>query len=885
MSENNLNECGEPSDGESTEEEIEPKLKYVRMSNSLKEVLTNEIASCIAVHPKFICLGTTWGVVYLFDHQGNQIKGAQLKHHTVVVNMISIDSKGDCVASCSSDGFVHVSGLYGEPDLAFSVHASRHVRCVALENSPQENSRNKARIITGDDRLTLHERVYSMLGLARVKSTVLCESEGYVGAVAWQGQFVAWSSDTVGVRVYDIKARRSLGLIRWEKPAVGSEDDGGRTNQNNVPTLEDFRCNLRWADERTLLIGWADTVRVCIIRRRGSTPGLTSSIPGGGDPDELPEHQVDPISTFRTDFYISGIAPLDQQLVLLGVPRGGAPGSRPQLHVVEYRDCEYAEVCTDSLTLRGYEKYSCTDYHLDVLTDENRFFVVAPKDVVVASPCDLDDRVHWLVQHGKYEQAMDAVEAGNTQNHSNDNDAAGVGRKHTVLSVGSVYLDHLLVINDFERAGRLCLRLFGRDPDLWHSHVYKFARARRLRAISAYLPRTLGPHIYEMVLYEYLKTDSAGFLELVREWRQPNLYNIAAVVNAVLEHLLICDNDTDQPTLMEALAILYGHEGRYDKALSMYLKLGHTAVFDMIRENELYSSIRSMIVDLMQLDENKTVELLLHEGNKVPPDAVVETLTGSHDRHLYRYLDALDKADPRECGPYHGLMVRLYSIFCKEKLLPFLKRSDQYPIQEALDVCQRAKFYPEIVYLLGRMGDIREALALITGQLGDVRYALAFCQEHNDADLWADLVQHSATRPDFVTYLLPRVAGHLDPRKLVNRIESGVAVQGLKDALIRMLRQYNLQASIQEGCQKILVNDYFALHDRLVRSRQRGLHIGDDLLCGACHRHLLSTTELSRMSDLITYNCRHTFHEQCLSRPLRGTCAICSSEGGISGES
>lgn len=108
------------------------------------------------------------------------------------------------------------------------------------------------------------------------------------------------------------------------------------------------------------------------------------------------------------------------------------------------------------------------------------------------------------------------------------------------------------------------------------------------------------------------------------------------MVNAVLEHLLVCDNDAVTPTLMEALAILYGYEGRYDKALSMYLKLGHAAVFTMIRENDLYGSIRPMIVDLMQLDENKTVELLLHEGNKVPPDAVVETLAGSHDRHLYR---------------------------------------------------------------------------------------------------------------------------------------------------------------------------------------------------------------------------------------------------------
>lgn len=87
-------------------------------------------------------------------------------------------------------------------------------------------------------RLILHERVYSMLGLARVKSTILCESEGCVGALAWEGQFVAWSS-SVGVRVYDIKAKRSLGLIRWERPAAGNEDDVG--TPQSVHSLDEFR--------------------------------------------------------------------------------------------------------------------------------------------------------------------------------------------------------------------------------------------------------------------------------------------------------------------------------------------------------------------------------------------------------------------------------------------------------------------------------------------------------------------------------------------------------------------------------------------------------------------------------------------------------------------
>ena len=37
---------------ESTEEEVEPKLKYVRISNDLQNILNKDAVSCIAVHSK-----------------------------------------------------------------------------------------------------------------------------------------------------------------------------------------------------------------------------------------------------------------------------------------------------------------------------------------------------------------------------------------------------------------------------------------------------------------------------------------------------------------------------------------------------------------------------------------------------------------------------------------------------------------------------------------------------------------------------------------------------------------------------------------------------------------------------------------------------------------
>jgi len=80
-------------------------------------------------------------------------------------------------------------------------------------------------------------------------------------------------------------------------------------------------------------------------------------------------------------------------------------------------------------------------------------------------------------------------------------------------------------------------------------------------------------------------------------------------------------------------------------------------------------------------------------------------------------------------------------------LLPLLRRSDNYPIQQALDICSQRRFYPEMVYLLGRIGNTSEALALMTRELNDMESAIVFCQEHDDEELWNDLINYSLDKP------------------------------------------------------------------------------------------------------------------------------------------
>lgn len=83
---------------------------------------------------------------------------------------------------------------------------------------------------------------------------------------------------------------------------------------------------------------------------------------------------------------------------------------------------------------------------------------------MVASLYDTDDRIEWLLSHGKFEQALEAV----TTNNGKD------CKRHTVLDVGRIYLDHLLAYEKYDEAGKLCLKVLGRNKKLWEEEVRIF---------------------------------------------------------------------------------------------------------------------------------------------------------------------------------------------------------------------------------------------------------------------------------------------------------------------------------------------------------------------------------------------------------------------------
>ncbi|UYV75550.1 VPS41 [Cordylochernes scorpioides] len=112
---------------------------------------------------QFLALGTHYGFVYILDHDGNKIKGTDVALHTCTVNQISLDLKGEHMASCSDDGKVVVVNLCQTNTRPYAFFMDRPVKAVALD--PHYNH-SSCRLVSGGDKQAFkkaHRAIKSVL--------------------------------------------------------------------------------------------------------------------------------------------------------------------------------------------------------------------------------------------------------------------------------------------------------------------------------------------------------------------------------------------------------------------------------------------------------------------------------------------------------------------------------------------------------------------------------------------------------------------------------------------------------------------------------------------------------------------------------------------------
>uniref|UniRef100_A0A673ZTZ4 Vacuolar protein sorting-associated protein 41 homolog n=1 Tax=Salmo trutta TaxID=8032 RepID=A0A673ZTZ4_SALTR len=811
--------------------------------NGVTEILQKDAASCMTVHDKvqvltynrarvrdiavqkfhilpdinlrfipfqFLALGTHFGKVFLLDIQGNLTQKFEIS--PVKINQISLDESGEHMGICSEDGKVQVFGLYTREGFHENFDCPVKFFLCYLP------------------KLLLYEKNW----LNRWKTSTLHEGEGTITNVQWRANLIAWANN-MGVKIYDISTKQRITNVL-------------RDNVSLRPDM--YPCSLCWKDNSTLIIGWGSSIKICVVKERGHT-----------ELRDLPSRYVEIVSAFETEFFISGLAPLADQLVTLYFVKENSDHmeefrARPCLDIIQPLPEGYEEISSDALTVRNFQENECRDYRLEHSQGESLYYIISPKDIVVAKERDQDDHIDWLLDKKKYECLFFCNQ-----------------------KIGMAYINHLVEKGDYDTAARKCQKVLGKNMELWENEVYRFKTIGQLKAISQYLPRgdlRLRPAIYEMILHEFLKSDYEGFATLIREW-PGELYNNMTIVQAVTDHL---KKDPMNSTLLTTLAELYTYDQRYDRALEIYLRLRHKDVYQLIHKHDLFSSIEDKIVLLMDFDKEKAVDMLLDNEDKISIDRVVEELRNRPEL-LHIYLHKLFKRDHHKGQRYHERQIGLYAEYDRPNLLPFLRDSIHCPLEKALEICQERNFVEETVFLLSRMGNCRRALQMIMEELEDVDKAIEFAKEQDDAELWEDLISYSIDKPPFITGLLNNIGTHVDPILLIHRIKEGMEIPNLRDSLVKILQDYNLQILLREGCKKILVADSLSLLQKMHRTQMRGVRVDEENICESCHASILPS-DMAQNFSVVVFHCRHMFHKECLPSPgtIPGVqfCNICSAK-------
>ena len=449
--------------------------------------------------------------------------------------------------------------------------------------------------------------------------------------------------------------------------------------------------------------------------------------------------------------------------------------------------------------------------------------------------------------------------------------------------IGDRWVQQLVSKEDWSKAGRICGQVLDTSSS-WEHWVWVFAQANKYEEITPFIPTSqlrppLPSLVYELMLGHYVQTDRLRLGELLELW-SPDLFDPGVLVEAIESKLKAGDVREDSTEdgeigrdwriLMDGLAKLYLANGQPRKALSCYIRLQDAdAAMSLIAEYHLVSAVSDDIPGFILLRVSKTqqksapmselstatlepIRLLVAEAHQgiVQPEIVIQQLEkryGIPNPYLFFYFRALwtgDIAQDTQETPvpkaateerllaiegktlvsdHADTAVHLFAEYDRQLLMEFLKSSQSYDLAFASKLCERRNFIPELVYLLSKEGRTAKALRLIIDSLNDVSQAIAFAKEQDDASLWDDLLDYSMNKPRFIRGLLEEVGTSLDPLKLVKRIPLGLEIEGLREGLGRMLREYEVHESISKGVARVLRGEVNAAMQQRGRGQRMGI--------------------------------------------------------------
>ncbi|VDK49048.1 unnamed protein product [Anisakis simplex] len=821
-----LNNNGEDEDEE--EVLLEPRFTYSRILNNIPSVFLKDSATCIAVHDKFIAIGTQTGHIHIFDHLGNIHSESTARHHRCAVTSISIDSAGKYMASCALDARISICGI-GSDEFTQTIDLKVAARSVAI--SPEFSKRGSGQMfVSGERDLVLHERRF----FANRKFTIIyqgLERDGLINQISWHRSCIAFTNDT-GTRIYDRNEERILALVQ---PI------------HDVTSITGYRCTAShcWMNDFTLVIGWAHTVSICVIQPLGQDESSVSSTNSqsparkkGGQTSLM--RRVEIHYAWKLDMIVAGVSftlkenetDFWKEIVVFGMKRAVTDKDEEivemELALLEPDGINsYLLNTEDRIEMRNCSLRNLPYFHMCALPYDSLYFLLGSHELIQAQPCSADERVRWYMDNGMLKEA---VEYANEHKNSL--------KELNALHIGKAYIDSLIAKGRYHDAATNLRTVCAKHKDLWEYYVNEFERHNVVLQLAKYLPEKdpqLEPECYQNVLVAALYNHPLLFYGLIKTWN-PELYRVGAIIDMAMKRVM--QNTPSRPlssrdiaAIYRALAILHTHERKYDKALALYIRLSDKTVFQVIERYHLFDLVKNNISKLMEVDTDLAIRLVIENANSLPARTVL-TQIAKYPKLQMAYLNQLFERN--EGNEFADLAVRLYAEHDAKKLLPFLRSKQCYDITKALEICEQKQLIHEMVFLLGRSGNYSKALDVLMNKLDRIDMAIDFCRENDDRALWEALIESSMKRPQRITQLLNTAGEYVNPLEVIEKIPERMPIPGLRDSLAKILHDFELQLQMQAGCRSVMLESTDDLLRRFLAQSAQPSLIDNEAKCVLC---------------------------------------------------
>lgn len=490
-------------------------------------------------------------------------------------------------------------------------------------------------------------------------------------------------------------------------------------------------------------------------------------------------------------------------------------------------------------------------------------FLVAPREVIVFQLRDLLEHAMDLLEQGFYDEAIRLADAGGD----------GIQGLRHIVCLKCVAPE--LKAANFDAACAIVNRFQDLEAATWQECIVLFDRYGALQHLAVNIPvppsgARLPTEVYDEALARLVACPSA--LVAVLSWWPRDIFS-AGTLAAKIQQSLGPDLDlsaeraeplrAEDRCRVEALALLAAAEGNSEHAAGLLLGLNSPEVFRHLRsalsgDKQLAKLVEANARRLFEIDDRQACALMVDFHSTVSVAAVIGSLQGRDSRWRHEYLKQLFNKDEVAGHEYHMQMVELFAEYEPQGLLQFLRGSERYPLEEALEVCQRRGLMEEEAYLLGRAGRVGEALRVLLERVGDVGRAVEFASNYQDAKLWEFLVTFVLERPHLLAPLLDRLdaldglIGEVDrdsgrpqppenarPVHVLGRLPPGTPVTKIASSVTRVFRSVELTKSLQDSCSSLRKQEVQAGKLMTIAAHRKGALVAPaSRRCAVCGRYL-----------------------------------------------